>query len=119
MQQRAASVKGVRVQPWSAPEPPTEAALLRLFEAEGLRPDRWASGPGDVYGAHRHPDHKVIRVVAGAITFGFPAGGQAVVLAAGDRLDLPAGMAHDAVVGPHGVVCLEARGAAGAEPYAP
>jgi hypothetical protein len=27
----------------------------------------------------------------------------------GDRLDLPAGTVHDAVVGPQGVVCLEAH----------
>ena len=31
----------------------------------------------------------------------------------GDRLDLPAGTRHDAVVGPDGVRCLEAHLAAG------
>jgi hypothetical protein len=31
----------------------------------------------------------------------------------GDRLDLPAGTAHDAVVGPDGVTCLEAHVPAG------
>ena len=34
-------------------------------------------------------------------------------LAAGDRLELPAGTAHDAIVGPNGVVCLEAHLPAG------
>jgi quercetin dioxygenase-like cupin family protein len=99
----------VTVQPWREPDPPTEAAILQAFAAEGLRPYRWSNGPGDVYGAHSHPYHKVIRVVTGSITFGFPGGGPAATLAAGDRLDLPPGVAHDAVVGTHGVVCLEAH----------
>jgi hypothetical protein len=32
-----------------------------------------------------------------------------VTLNAGDRLELPAGTLHDAIVGPRGVVCLEAH----------
>ena len=47
----------------------------------------------------------------GSITFG--AAGEPVVLAAGDRLDLPADTSHDAVVGPDGVTCLEAHLPAG------
>ena len=39
--------------------------------------------------------------------------GEAVELAVGDRLDLPAGTTHDAVVGPDGVTCLEAHAPAG------
>jgi hypothetical protein len=51
----------------------------------------------------------VIYVVHGAITFGLPADGRRLVLSAGDRLDLPAGIVHDAIVGPQGVLCLEAH----------
>ncbi len=36
-----------------------------------------------------------------------------IELAAGDRLDLPAGTVHEAEVGPDGVTCLEAHRAAG------
>ncbi len=50
---------------------------------------------------------------AGAITFHLPEIGRDVLLAAGDRLDLPAGTLHAADVGPHGVTCLEAHLAAG------
>jgi quercetin dioxygenase-like cupin family protein len=99
----------VTVHAWSGAAPPSEADLERLLAREGLRPYRWANGPGDVYGAHAHPYHKVIYVVRGAITFGFPGGGDAATLHAGDRLELPPGVAHDAVVGPQGVVCLEAH----------
>ena len=35
--------------------------------------------------------------------------GRTIELAAGDRLELPAGTTHDAVVGPAGVTCLEAH----------
>jgi quercetin dioxygenase-like cupin family protein len=51
----------------------------------------------------------MIYVVEGSITFGLPQEGQRVTLNAGDRLELPASIVHDAVVGPQGVVCLEAH----------
>lgn len=52
---------------------------------------------------------KVIYVVRGSITFDLPATGVRLVMRAGDRLDLAAGVAHDAVVGAAGGVCLEAH----------
>ncbi|HLB46893.1 MAG TPA: cupin domain-containing protein [Anaerolineales bacterium] len=99
----------IRIQPWSGSEPPTEAAIQRLLDAEGLRSYAWSNSPGDVYGAHDHVYHKVIYVVEGSITFGLPAEGRRVTLNPGDRLELPARTVHDAVVGPRGVVCLEAH----------
>jgi quercetin dioxygenase-like cupin family protein len=60
-----------------------------------------------MYSAHAHGYNKVICVVRGSITFGLPEFGQNLTLKAGDRLDLPAGTVHDAVVGSQGVVCLE------------
>jgi quercetin dioxygenase-like cupin family protein len=56
-----------------------------------------------------HSYDKIIYVVHGSITFNLPQLQQQVTLTAGDRLNLPAGILHDAVVGPHGVVCLEAH----------
>jgi quercetin dioxygenase-like cupin family protein len=105
----AAQIVEPNVRPWSGQEPPAETEIRRLYEAEGLQPYRWGNGPGDIYDAHSHPYHKVIYVVRGAITFGLPARGEQFRLHAGDRLDLPAGTIHDAVVGPEGVVCLEAH----------
>ena len=63
----------------------------------------------DVFPAHEHPYEKVIVVVAGTITFGFPIEGDPTTLYPGDRLDLPAGVTHNAAVGREGVVCLEAQ----------
>lgn len=100
-------MKTVKVTPWSLDSIPVETELRQRFAAEGLAPYRWSNGPGDRYRAHTHGYHKVIFVVSGSITFGLPELEESIALAAGDRLDLPAGVLHDAVVGPDGVVCLE------------
>lgn len=97
----------VKVTPWPHGRAPSEAELRQRYAAEGLAPYRWSNGPHDRYQAHTHGYHKVIYVVSGSITFGLPHRGESVTLAAGDRFDLPAGVVHDAVVGPKGVVCLE------------
>jgi uncharacterized protein YjlB len=76
---------------------------------EGLDPTAWSNGPGDRYGAHAHSYDKVIAVTRGSIRFGLPDEGRSVELEEGDRLELPAGTRHDALVGPRGVTCLEAH----------
>ena len=101
--------KEVRVERWSGSRRPDEAALREICARQGLRPSRWSNAPGDVYAAHMHGYDKVIYVVRGAISFGLPASGGRIDLEAGDRLELPAGVLHDAQVGPQGVVCLEAH----------
>jgi quercetin dioxygenase-like cupin family protein len=99
----------ISISPWAEGETPTEEQMRGILDQEGLQPYRWSNGPGDVYAAHTHPFHKVIYVVKGSITFGFTGDGEQATLQAGDRLELPAGTAHDAVVGSEGVVCLEAH----------
>lgn len=91
----------------STPDPETS------LRAEGLAPSTWSNGPGDRYGGHEHGYDKVIVVARGSIRFGLPTTGAAVELSTGDRLELPAGTSHDAVVGPAGVTCLEAHLTAG------
>jgi uncharacterized protein YjlB len=97
------------VTPWTDSVHPTQSMLWRLMSEEGLSPYAWSNGPHDVYSAHTHSYNKVIYVVQGSITFGLPELGKQLTLKAGDRIDLPAGTAHDAVVGAQGVVCLEAH----------
>jgi uncharacterized protein YjlB len=87
-----------------------------LLRAEGLDPSSWANGPAERYAAHEHGYDKVIVVERGSIVFGLPADGGSVALATGDRLELPAGTQHDAIVGPSGVTCLEAHLPAGRLP---
>jgi quercetin dioxygenase-like cupin family protein len=76
---------------------------------EGLSPYSWSNAPHDVYSAHSHSYNKVIYVVRGSIVFGLPELGEQLELKAGDRLDLPAVIMHDARVGAQGVTCLEAQ----------
>jgi quercetin dioxygenase-like cupin family protein len=93
----------------------TEADLRPALVAEGVPPatveaapsTTWGNGPGDRYAAHRHGFDKVLLALAGSITFDLPELGRTITLTAGDRLDLPSGSAHAAVVGPRGVECLE------------
>jgi len=94
-------------------------SLADRLRAEGLAPNSWGNGPGDVYAAHLHGYDKVLVCVAGDIVFGLPRRGERVALAVGDRLDLPAGTEHEAAVGAEGVTCLEAHLPAGSLAPAP
>ena len=89
--------------------PPDEALLRSILTDEDLHPNVWSNAPGDVYSAHSHSYHKVIYVIRGSITFGLPDSADEIKLNRGDRLELPPGIRHDAVVGSQGVVCLEAH----------
>ena len=97
------------VTPWEESNPPTQSTLRKRMAEQGLTPYAWSNGPRDVYSAHSHSYNKVIYVVQGSITFGLPELSKQLTLKAGDRLDLPAGIVHNAVVGAQGVVCLEAH----------
>jgi uncharacterized protein YjlB len=93
--------------------------LADRLRADGLAPGSWSNGPGDVYGTHRHGFDKVLVVERGSIVLGLLELGTSVALEVGDRLDLPAGTSHDAVVGHVGVTCLEAHLLAGTLPPEP
>lgn len=94
---------------------PSDDLARRLLD-EGLLPSGWGNGSGDRYAAHAHEYDKVIVVERGSIRFGLPAANDAIELVAGDRLELPAGTSHDALVGPDGVSCLEAHLPSGSLP---
>lgn len=98
---------------------PTEDTLVEQFEREGIQATSWSNGPNEGYAAHAHDYDKVIVVVRGSIAFGLPGDGARMLLDAGDRLELPAGTEHDALVGADGVTCLEAHLPAGTLAGAP
>jgi mannose-6-phosphate isomerase-like protein (cupin superfamily) len=97
----------VKVTPWPNEDVPSRDELQRLMTDEGLSPYAWSNGSYDVYAPHTHSYDKVIYVVSGSITFGLPEFNRKVTLNPGDRLDLPKGTTHEALVGKDGVVCLE------------
>jgi quercetin dioxygenase-like cupin family protein len=74
-------------------------------EAEGCY--SWSNGPGDRYAPHSHGYEKVLYCVDGSITFLLESEGKRLELNPGDRMVLPAGTVHAAVVGPSGCTCIE------------
>jgi quercetin dioxygenase-like cupin family protein len=99
----------IQVQKWPHEQKPTQEMLDQLMREEGLEPYRWANEPFHVYPAHEHDYRKIIFVISGSIMFGFPIDGAPTIMRAGDRLDLPPHVMHNAAVGEDGVVCLEAH----------
>lgn len=95
------------------------SAVRARLAADGLVPSSWTNGAGDRYAPHAHDYDKVLVVVAGSIAFELLDLGRTEDLALGDRLELPAGTVHAALVGPDGVTCLEAHLPRGALPAAP
>lgn len=97
------------VKRWTWEKTLSESAILRSLEAEGFRASRWMNEPGYIYTAHAHEYDKVVLVMRGSITFFVPSMSEDYKLQPGDRLELPAGIAHRATVGPQGVLCLEGK----------
>jgi len=87
---------------------PLEDLMARL-EKEATGCYSWSNGPGDRYGAHSHGYEKVLYCVEGSITFVLEREGRALELAAGDRMVLPPGTVHSAIVGASGCMCIEGR----------
>jgi quercetin dioxygenase-like cupin family protein len=69
----------------------------------------WSNGPGDRYAPHSHTYEKILYCVDGSITFVLEADGRRIDMKAGDRMVLPAGTVHGAVVGPSGCTCIEGK----------
>jgi len=68
----------------------------------------WSNGPGDRYAEHAHAYTKLLYCTAGSIDFRM-ADGPEFKLRAGDRMVVPAGTPHSAVVGPDGCTCVEGK----------
>lgn len=93
---------------WQGGEQPAESELSDRLAADGLSASGWGNGPGQRYDWHSHEYNKILYCVHGSIVFHTDHGD--VELGPGDRLELAAGTAHAALVGPAGVRCIEAAG---------
>lgn len=87
----------------------TQQRAVTMLAAEGLEPGPWSSGPHVGYEPHAHAYDKVIVCTIGSLTFWLPELTQSLLLDEGDRIELPHGTLHAALVGPAGVTCLEAQ----------
>ena len=74
-------------------------------EADDVR--GWANGPGDRYDRHVHAYTKILLCLSGSIDFLLD--DRTIHVDAGDRMVLPAGTRHAAVVGPAGCSCIEGK----------
>jgi quercetin dioxygenase-like cupin family protein len=83
--------------------------LMTRLRSEASGCYSWSNGPGDRYAAHRHTYEKVLYCVEGSITFVLEGDARRLELKAGDRMVLPAGTIHSAVVGPAGCTCIEGK----------
>jgi len=81
--------------------------LMARLKTEASGCYSWSNGPHDRYAAHTHNYEKVLYCVEGDITFVLEAEGKQLALKPGDRMVLPAGTVHSAVVGPSGCTCIE------------
>ncbi len=81
--------------------------LMSKLSGEATGCYSWSNGPGDRYASHSHSYEKVLYCVDGSITFVLEGEGRRLELKPGDRMMLPAGTVHSAVVGPAGCMCIE------------
>ena len=88
-----------------------DARLVELLQIDGRRAYAELGAAVGISGpaAHDHGYDKTLVCVSGSIVFGLVDLDRQVELRAGDRLDLPAGTKHDALVGDEGVTCLESH----------
>lgn len=91
----------------AADGPLSEEALRRRLEREGWSVSRYVYPPGTHFPEHTHGADKIDAVLAG--TFEIELEGRAVVLEAGDWIEVPRGARHSAtVLGAEAVVSLDA-----------
>jgi quercetin dioxygenase-like cupin family protein len=81
--------------------------LMAKLKTEATGCYSWSNGPGDRYAAHSHDYEKVLYCVDGSITFVLERDRKSLELGPGDRMVLPAGTVHSAVVGTSGCTCIE------------
>jgi quercetin dioxygenase-like cupin family protein len=84
--------------------------LMARLRGEATGCYSWSNGPGDRYAPHSHSYEKVLYCIDGSITFVLETqSANRIELKAGDRMVLPAGTIHSAVVGPAGCTCIEGK----------
>ena len=84
-----------------------EAEVIAFFRSRDIRVLRWVSQPDTVHPPHTHDYRKTLFCISGEISFSFPALGLSYTLHSGDRLIIPEGIEHSALVGSQGVTCIE------------
>ncbi len=88
--------------------PPEPSVIEKRLRSEARDVYGWSNGPADRYEQHAHAYHKLLYCTTGSIDF-ILGDGRTLTLKAGDRMLLPAGTRHAALVGPDGCACVEGK----------
>lgn len=87
----------------------SEQELMQRLRGEAADAYGWSNGPGFRYAPHSHGYTKILYCVEGSIDFRVEDDGRVLHLEPGDRMELPAGTTHSAIVGTSGVHCIEGK----------
>lgn len=87
-----------------------EAEVIAFFTSRGIEPSRWTNDPETLHPAHVHDYRKILFCIEGEVTFSFPGLDSEYTLRPGDRLIIPTGLRHSALVRSQGVTCIEGKG---------
>jgi hypothetical protein len=87
----------------------TRVSISLLLSSEGLETHTWQGEVGEVYHLLSLPYQRILWVAQGSLIVNLPLTKQKFILHKGDRLDLLPNIEHLAIVGPVGVICVEAR----------
>jgi quercetin dioxygenase-like cupin family protein len=87
---------------------PEPRAIEDAIRREARDVYAWSNAPGDTYGEHEHTYAKLLYCTRGSIDFVL-GDGRRLAMMPGDRLVLPPGTRHSAVVGPEGCACVEGK----------
>ena len=92
----------VRVSLWDGPGRPTEETLRARLTADGYQAVKWANDPGTGYPPHAHIYPELLWLITGSLTVVLPTEARLLELAAGDRIEIPRGLAHGTMAGADG-----------------
>jgi quercetin dioxygenase-like cupin family protein len=84
------------------------SAIEKQLRSEARDVYGWSNAPADRYEQHAHTYHKLLYCTHGSIDF-ILGDGRTLTLKPGDRMLLPAGTRHAALVGPDGCACVEGK----------
>jgi len=87
---------------------PDASEIEKRLRSEARDVYGWSNAPADRYEQHAHTYHKLLYCTRGSIEFILGDGGT-LTLKPGDRMLLPAGTRHAALVGPDGCACVEGK----------
>lgn len=70
------------------------------LQLDGWTPVKLIHAPGDIYEPHRHPEEKLLAILAGSLKLRI--GHQWTTVLVGDKVIIPGNVLHEAIVGKNG-----------------